>query len=609
MMNEREVYILNFPNLYENKWMQDTDTLFHVVQCLNKYTEGRLKGVVYMRGLGGTDEEYRSLQLFKSLVGERALENSVLVLQNPSTRWISQQDGLANDPPSICLLDASAESYFGILDQLVHRPAFTTLYQQEAAQKTPLFKTTVGRLLDSYLADDEKRVTCARARLQGKEPEQQDPPVPLTSTPPRTRQRTSSDIAQELARARHKITELEEYYAAIQEQLAAQGESSLALEADNRTLEIRNQELESIVHDLRDEADRHAVRNTKDICVQTDFSSNPLLNPLPTPNDIAALHSQIDSLRSDLAKVTSEKATSVDEATRLSTELAVAKNEVAQLTLANAELEKKANGQEKRADALQKKSEGLQTKHDALEKKSKEVEKEKAELVKENKAAAGAQARVKSLEDKHKAAEDDSKKSKQELDALRKKQDGLEKERQQAIKVSEEILKLNEGLKKDVETAKGQADIVQKQAKGRVSELQKTIEEKDAQLAEQRVQLKDIASAAGAWAAASAEVERLKTCMQTEREQAEARHQAAQEQITQLRNILQIEKSSWEEERDWGTGELRRLELVNGALRMKLKMETMLREAEVDGYSRRITELEEWGQSRWDAVGSGCIIA
>ncbi|KAG8732459.1 hypothetical protein FRC12_019262, partial [Ceratobasidium sp. 428] len=177
----------------------------------------------------------------------------------------------------------------------------------------------------------------------------------------------------------------------------------------------------------------------------------------------------------------------------------------------------------------------------------------------------------------------------------------LEDERRAAIKLSEDCLKVRDDLKAELGTAKSQVAAVEKQAKKKVEDLQKALNETSAQVAA-------ISKAAEAWAVASTRVEELEGIVRVERIQAESRHQEAQSEIKRLQDAFDTEREGWEAERALTNEEQQRLEKGMTMRETELREERELREREVEGYMLRMSELEEWGQSRWDAVGAGCLI-
>ncbi|KAG8755890.1 hypothetical protein FRC12_010743, partial [Ceratobasidium sp. 428] len=177
----------------------------------------------------------------------------------------------------------------------------------------------------------------------------------------------------------------------------------------------------------------------------------------------------------------------------------------------------------------------------------------------------------------------------------------LEDERRAAIKLSEDCLKVRDELKTELTAAKSQVTAVEKQAKKKVEELQISLNETSAQLAV-------ISKAAEAWAVASTRVEELEGIIRAEREQAESRYQEAQSETERLQSVFDAECVGWEAERALTNKEQERLEKEMTIRETELREERGLREREVGGYILRMSELEEWGQSRWDAVGAGCLI-
>ncbi|KAG9078075.1 hypothetical protein FS749_009964 [Ceratobasidium sp. UAMH 11750] len=210
---------------------------------------------------------------------------------------------------------------------------------------------------------------------------------------------------------------------------------------------------------------------------------------------------------------------------------------------------------------------------------------------KHSKSLEDAKAETSTLQKKLKETEAELSRSKKETERVRAKEAKLEEDRRSAMKISEECLKVRDEFKAELATVRSQIDSVQKQAKKKLDDLQKNLTEKEAQVAV-------ISRAAGAWVEASAEVERLK-----------AKYQETQAEIVALHNTFRAEREGWQTERGLADAERQRLEREEAARRAELREERQLREREVEGYLLRMSELEAWGQSRWDAVGEGCIIA
>ncbi|KAG9094312.1 hypothetical protein FRC06_010905 [Ceratobasidium sp. 370] len=266
-------------------------------------------------------------------------------------------------------------------------------------------------------------------------------------------------------------------------------------------------------------------------------------------------------------QITAEKHEAVSRATRFSKELAGEKAGAAELKRKITSLEKESNEMKKRIEGSLK----------AADKHRQNLEDAKAE--------------ASAVQKKLKETEAELLKSKKETERVLGKEGKLEEERRNAMKISGDYLKARDESKAELATVRSQVDSVQKQAKKKLDDLQKNLDEKEAQVAV-------ISKAAEAWVEASAEVERLK-----------AKYQEVQAEMFALQSTLRTERERWETEKGLADAERQRLEREEAARRAKLREEKQEREREVEGYVLRISELEAWGQSRWDAVGEGCIIA
>ncbi|KAG8709793.1 hypothetical protein FRC09_000466 [Ceratobasidium sp. 395] len=557
-----------FPSLYEGSYMRDAETLLCVGAYL-KACAGRLRGAVYMRGQEDEDEEEKAFELFKSIIGDDILESSTIIMPYSPTSPSSVDSSLLHAYPPF---DPPHE----ILSQFINQLPIETLYHREISQPgTSLTDTTLGKHFDRLLADIEKTVSRAREHIRTRTLTAQDPTS--NTSPRRSRKTTEITLTQQLVDARRKMAELE----ANSNQLNALGESNRALEAENEEFRAQNEYLNQAIQALRDELESMRVEaSVEHVGVQTQ---NNLVDGGPIQTDpivdevVVQQQAEISSLRLEVSKLTTERDQAITQVSMLSKDLAGAKTTAADSKKTISDLEKKLSGQEKKVEALEKASDKHQqtlgaakTETAGIQKKLKEIEEELA-------------------------------KSKKEVERLQAREGKLEEERRAAIKVSEDCLKIRDELKAELGTAKSQVTAVEKQAKKKVEDLQKSLNETSAQLAV-------ISKAAEAWAMASARVEELEGIVRAERMQAESRHQEAQCETERLQSVLDAERVEWEAQRALTNEEQQRLENEMAIYETELREERDLREREVEGYILRMSELEEWGQSRWDAVGAGCLI-
>ncbi|KAG9119029.1 hypothetical protein FRC07_006165 [Ceratobasidium sp. 392] len=567
---DSSIEIWKFPSLYEGDWMRDAETLL----CVGAYLErcsGRFRGAVYMRGPEDEDGEDNAFELFKSIVGDDIPEESTVVIPYPSNSPSLEGGFLSN---SHTPFDAPLE----ILTKFVYQPPVEMLYHKEISQPgASLADTSLGKLFEKYLSDAAKAISRARDHIRSKTLATQDPSYPPSTSPRRSRKTTETALTQQLFEVRKQVAELE----ARSNHFAELTESNTALEAENEELRSQNYELNQIIRALRDEVEFMRVEpSLEDVGIQAKailvdagpFQTEPIVDEV-----VIQQQDEIFSLQSAVARIMAEKDETIARVSQLSKELEVAKATAADSKKTIADLEKTIAGHTKRIEGLEK----------AGAKHQQNLNDAKAETT--------------TVQKKLRETEDDLTKSKKEIARIQAREEKLEEERRSAIKISEECLKVRDDLKAELATAKSQASAVEKQAKKKVEELQKSLNETSAQVAA-------ISKAAEVWAVASAKVEELEGTIRAERERAELRHHEAQFDIERLRSAHDTEREGWEAERALASAEQQRLENEKEAGERELKEEQELREREAEGYMVRMSELEEWGQSRWDAVGAGCIM-
>ncbi|KAG8745457.1 hypothetical protein FRC10_008000 [Ceratobasidium sp. 414] len=562
MADDSTIELWNFPSLYEGIWMRDSETILCVGAYL-KACSGRLRGFVYMRGADDGDEEYQAFSLFKSLLGDDALEKSTIVIP---------EDGFPSDSPR------RSDTPLDILEKFIDQPPIDTLYYQEVSRPgTSLSDTTVGKHIDSLMSDAAEAISRAREHIRTKTLAAQDPHHSINTTPRRSRKSAETALAQELVETRQQLAELEGCRLVSEErssQLVALGESITELEVENEQLWAKNQEQDRIIQTLRGEVESMRVGpSLKDAGTQAQAT---LVNAGPFQTDSIADERQEEllSLQSEVSQITTEKDEAISRATQLSKELSDGKAGVVKLRLTITGLEKECSDMKERIEGFSK----------AADKQRQNLEGSKAET----------QASQKKLQ----TAEAELAKSKKEIERMQEKEGKVEEERRSAMKISEGCLKARDESKAELAIVRSQVDSVQKQAKKKIDEFQKSLDEKEGQIA-------SISKAAEAWAVASAEVERLKADIRVEKERARSRYQEAQSELATFQSVLHTEREQRESERVADAG---RPEHENVIWEVELGEERDLGERGVGGYLLRTAELEEWGRSRWDAVAGGCII-
>ncbi|KAG9118975.1 hypothetical protein FRC07_006230 [Ceratobasidium sp. 392] len=521
----------------------------------------RFRGAVYMRGPEDEDEEDKAFELFKSIVGNDISKNSTVTIPYSSDSPVSFGTPLET------------------LTKFVDQPASETLYHREISQPgASLTDTSLGKLFDKYLSDTEKTISRAREHIRTKTLAAQDPSYSPSTSPRRSRKTTETALTQQLFEARRQVAELESRSTQITELV----ESNTALEAENETLRAQNYELNQVIQALRDEVESMRVEpSLEDVEIQVQtvlVDAGPFQTELSVDEVVVRQQAEISSLQSEVARIMAEKDETIARVSRLSKELESAKATAADSKKTIADLEKTISGQTKRIEGLEKAG------------------------AKHQQSLNDAKSETAATQKKLDKTEDDLRKSKKEIARIQAREEKIEEERRAAIKISEECLKVREELKTELATAKSQASIMEKQAKKKVDELQKSLNETSAQLA-------TISKAAEAWAVASEKVEELEGVIRAEKERTTTQYQEGLFEIEKLRYAHETEREGWKTERALANVEQQRLEGEKEARERELKEERELREREAEGYMVRMSELEEWGRSRWDAVGVGCIIA
>lgn len=544
-----------------------------------------MHGLVYMRDLDEEiEEDFSSLSLFEALVGEAACETSTIAVMAPS-----DSKGCASDDPRLASINIPAVTLLGtaqaacldVLEQLFQNPPIQALYPSELAQGIKPSNTTAGQLFGKLLDEAENTIIYARHHLNGTAVGK-DVRQPTIAAAARSHRRADSGLMKDLEESRRQVSYLETCISSAQqgfaERIAQLEESNNTLQLVRTQLETKNADLERSSHELQSEVER--LRNTSSrpspqqatASVQTE--EDPLMQVTQSKATVEAAAKRMSSLQTQLEQTTTEKKEAIARADKLSTELADLKKSLATSRHTSTELQKEIAGLTKKVEGLLK----------AAEKKDDAIATAKAEA----QTAKGESAKAKGEHDKIKA----------ELTSIQTKVGKLEAERQSALKISEELLKDKKKLEGELDSSKSQVEGVQKQAKKKLDALQKLLDEKD-------IQLGSIAKAASAWESAHTQVESLQRDLAI----ADTKSRDAKLAIGAIQATLEKQRASWDLERASAEATVLSLKADRDAVQMGLNMEEKLRELEVNAYTTRIAELEEWGSSRWDAVGLDCVIA
>lgn len=536
-----------------------------------------------MRDLEDEDDEL-SLSLFKALVGECAYDDSTISIVTPADgkKYSETRETAHADLPAITLLGFSQNACLDVLEQFLDRPTIEILYPLEIAQGATPGNTTAGKLFGAYLDEAQGAITYARQHLNGTVMGQD--PHHSTTGIGRSHRRTDSGLARELEEARRHISTMDAQMSLDREQSAEQitqlEGSNSALHVERAQLESRILELDRSCQNLHLEVEQLRTTSFQPLLQQVSASvqTEDLVKQVAQAEVVETVEKCAASLQIQLEQITTEKAEAIAQVAGLSNELAELKKYTATLQVTNGELEKENTGLKKRAEGFSK----------GIEKKDQVI------------AAAKAEAQA-TKGDCEKAKAEHSK-TKSELTSVQAKVSKLEAERQSALKISEELLKDKKKLETELESSKSQTDSVQKVAKKKVDALQKLVDEKD-------LQFGSISKAALAWLSAQVQVERLQRELAAQTERADINSRDANLAINAIQATLEKERTSWDSERESMNAAVISLKIDRDAVGMSLSMEEKLRELEVAGYTARIEELDQWTRSRWNAVGSECVIA
>lgn len=534
-----------------------------------------------------TEDDFSSLSLFKALVGEDVCQNSTVAVMAPadSKRLLSDDQQLASvDIPAVTLLGTSQAACVDILEQFFGNPPLNALYPSEIVQGIKPSETTAGRLFGTLLEDAGNTIAYARHHFSGTAMGK-DVRRPTTTAAGRSHRRTESGVMKELEESRRHISHLQSCISSAEqrheERIAQLEETNDALERTQIQLEAKNADLECSSRDLQSELERLQMASFQPASLQTipSIPAQDLVEQVAQAEAAAgAAEERASSLQSQLEKITTQKTEAIARESKLSIEVADLKKSAATLQRTNGELEKEITGLKKRVEGYSK----------VTEKKDQVMATAKAEA----QAAKGDCEKAKADHDKTKV----------ELTATQAKIPKLEAERQGAMKISEELLKDKKKVESELESSKSQVDTIQKQAKKKVDALQKLLDEKDEQLG-------SISKAASAWLSAQAQVENLERNLIAQTERADASSRDANLATSAAQATLEKERASWDLQRASMNAAVISSKADRDAVEMRLNMEQKLRELEVDGYTTRIGELDKWAKSRWDAVGSDCVIA
>ncbi|CAE6377163.1 unnamed protein product [Rhizoctonia solani] len=506
-------------------------------------------------------------------MGNDALEQSCVVVSNEPIELIGDPDSILPEIPHIVLSQTTQHACFGVIEQFLQpsRPSMICEYQREIADKKFVGSTAAGHVFEESLKGARTIIGCALDHIHG---------VPLRS-PTSSFSRASalrrrpkvSELKNELIQTRQRLHELQDAYITLEnncaEQTARLEEFSSEIYTENARLRTELDTLQTTLDELQPKSAQNQV-HTQDQIIQTV----PAPEEKPTRGDLQA---EVLSLKAQLAEAKLAEASSIKEVAKLSEELSKIKSPLAETQRANSELTKRVASLEKQAE----------NKAKALDTKGEEANKVKADAAK--------------VSGQLKSTKDELEKVQRQLKECIAGRTKLEEERTKAINVAESMLKGKEILEKELNAAKAQVEAVKKQFKAEVSRLQESIVEKESRVGQ-------IAKAAEVWALASTEAKALKEEIKLLQTCADARQREAHHELFELRTEYEVASKEWELERIRLDASILSLTQAGEKTKDDLAKAIIQNDAESQSYMKRIDELRQWGEQRWDVMGNDCII-
>ncbi|KAH7330618.1 hypothetical protein B0J17DRAFT_722311 [Rhizoctonia solani] len=517
------------------------------------------------------DEGDDAFQLFRALIGGDQLAHSLILSEDPAELG----DEWSNlDLPQTILSATSYDTCVEIIEPFLEssRVDAPLLFQLEISDGKSLGHTTAGLLFSDRLKDARRLLECAQGHIYGTPV---SPPAPLSPKSPTLRRRpTSVALTSELNEARRQVSDLQHTCATLErnslEQISQLDESNQELQSGKDSLQAELNILKDMLDDIRKKNAQEQVK-TQERHTQTE----PLPEAKPTREE---LQNEVLELKRQLDKTKLHEANTAKQVASLSKELATMKSSLADTQKANTELKKKVGTLEKQADTSAK----------AAETKKEEADKAKAETTKTNLQL--------------KSAKEDLEKAQRQLKEYGSSRTKIEEERTKAISVAEGLLKIKDGVEKQLAEAKSRVDTIKQQASTKVGLLKESLLEKESQL-------REIARAAETWALASAEAKSLKDELKLLRDCTDAREREAHGEHQRLQVEFRRANEEWQVEQTRLQTTISSLSHSNEEVRDRLEAMTKDKDDEANGYMKRIAELEEWCEHRWDAVGNNCVIA